>query len=246
MPNRLIGGAIASERVLVLPAIIGIAGRMCTGKTTLANRLAAQDSRYKVKHISDGVVTGAARALKRTPTHIRAHKSVYRGPLQGYANRMREAYGGAYFVRMMLDKVVAKGGGMIIVDDVRTVADVDTLRAAGASVHIIRLTAPIDVIRDRYYRLYGVYPTVDELNDVTELALEPHILAGAGVSLTFDHVIDTREPVEQVEAWARVMMQGRRFDYAPMDTVSEEPRGNSDLSLIYAQYAASLGGRDGE
>jgi len=151
--------------------IVGISGKMCAGKTTLAKYLCKRfgdaATIYPFAFELKSIVDDIARRLKlsgfdkRTP-HGRAF-------LQWFGQRMRAVYSDiwiepvARFADSNRDKIV-------IVDDVRFVNEALFVKSRRGV--LIRVEAPEDVRIERFVTTYGWIPDSSVLNDVSEVDLD--------------------------------------------------------------------------
>lgn len=212
----LLAGVKDVRNMFTFNVIVGIAGRICTGKDTLANHLLVRDGRYKIQHISNDIIRAASRDLGIPVAKLRAKKGDCRSVLQEYSRAVREEKGGTYFVQRMIDRSHGYRQTHIIVADIRTVDDLNTLWGAGARTFMIRLQAQDEVRRQRYFALYGEWPDPEIWEHETEVALEPKTLADQHISLEWDMVLDTSANTpHDLAQWVANAMHVRDYDFEP-------------------------------
>lgn len=158
-----------------METIVGIAGMMRTGKTSLA-RMIRDEYGGRIDSFADALRQELAEALfpgdleaiaRMRYDEIEARdKSLVRPLLQTWG-RFRRAQDIHYWVRRMHHKWIDSGdlkenGGLLIIDDVRHQNEVNWILEKGG--FIIRLTADVPTLVER-----GAQP--DRLSDVSETAL---------------------------------------------------------------------------
>ena len=119
--------------------IILLSGSVCSGKTTLCNKLVER-------------FAFSALRTKEILSKLSPKTESERGAMQAFGQRLdRKTKGG--WVRDALTRFATQQGGdvTVIVDAVRIVEQVELIRQAfGTSVFHIHLTAPLEVLRERY------------------------------------------------------------------------------------------------
>lgn len=151
---------------------IGISGKMCSGKTTLAEYISASMG-YPKKALADALKKDVKNALKHHGLDVRndemftRYKDRIRPILQQWGVLFRFFNGEDYWI----ERLFYKHEGPMVVDDVRFPNEVEGLRKRGFL--IIRMICPEDVRLDRIARLYPQTKTND-LKHESETALDDY------------------------------------------------------------------------
>jgi len=129
------------DKVTMKPCILGIAGKMRSGKTTLANHLV---NRFGFKRISFGtevkreVARGMGMSLVALEALEETNKEDMRIVYQAWGEMRRELSGDSYWIA----KVIEQFGHheRIIIDDVRYPNELSAIRKAGGHVGVLEIT----------------------------------------------------------------------------------------------------------
>lgn len=150
--------------------IIGISGRMRSGKTTLAERLREHFDKSQIYSFADAVkreVAGAicsdAEMRKRWDEILSEDKEQLRALLQGWGNTKRLLYGEDYWLKKTFEAIDLCGYDVVIIDDVRYLNEMLAVQNRGIC---LRLECEGRILIER-----GA--TRDGLNHPSETELRP-------------------------------------------------------------------------
>jgi hypothetical protein len=181
-----------------LESIVGVSGKFCSGKDTLAIQLVERGlgERRALADLLKGDVYDLLRrrlsivSLDEKVGWVNANKKSLRTLLQEYGAACREMYGEDYWVERLQGYCSDNGIRRIVVPDVRYPNEVRGLCAISEHFYCVRLTAPEAVLDGRYRKVYGVEPSLSQKGHHSETALDNTELTnipGEG----FDIIIDT-------------------------------------------------------
>lgn len=151
---------------------IGISGKMCSGKTTLAKYI-SETRGYPVVSLATALKEDVKGALKKAGLAVRKdqmftkHKAQIRPMLQLWGELFRYFNGENWWV----DRLFTDNDPPFVVDDVRYQNEVEGLRERGFL--IIRLAVPRDVQLARIERLYPL-ARMSDLTHASETALDSY------------------------------------------------------------------------
>lgn len=151
---------------------VAIVGRFCAGKTTLAQELEEYgfvrvSMAANLKSIIATVYGTLDKSVKvdvTTQTGTKQSLSV-REVLQRVGQSVKQV-DRDFWLRWFLEDTAIMSGQNLVMDDMRLLFEAESLRARGWV--IVRLETPEEVRLERHLRLYGRYPTEEELSHQTE------------------------------------------------------------------------------
>lgn len=123
------------------PCIIGIAGKMRSGKTTLANHLV---KRFGFKRLSFGkevkreVARGMGMSLAALEAMEKTNKEDMRIVYQAWGEMRRKISGQGYWVTKVVEQF--NSYDKIVIDDVRYPNELSAIRKAGGHVGVLEIT----------------------------------------------------------------------------------------------------------
>lgn len=157
-------------------AVVAISGRVCAGKTTLAKGLA---------------ITPRLARLSTRAVLIEAADSADRRGLQRAGEVLDAATGGKWVADAVRKWASSAIDSAVAVDAVRIAGQIGALRNEWPVVHI-HLTAPVDVLADRYYGRRLKDPDI-ELPSYADVASDPTEAEVETLSGLADLTVDTSE-----------------------------------------------------
>lgn len=184
---------------------IGIAGKIASGKTTLAHTISGVWGIPVIplaKALKDDVTEAlsAAGLACAVQDIVPQYKREMRGLLQDWGLLFRKLNGEDYWVKRML---AAAGKKPCIVDDVRFVNEFDSLRKHGFLLVRLEIAAPTQEAR-----LHELYPDtpMSQLQHVSETDLDGHLSM-------FDIVIDSNT-VRNHRTVPAFFKHARRYEFS--------------------------------
>jgi len=216
---------------------IAISGKFCSGKDSLANELIALDERYRRISLADALKQDICDLCCVPLATLNANKHIYRGLLQAYGVVMRDVWGDDYWVDRLFDDARAAGNEHLIIADVRFPSEVLGIKGflGEENTHLIRLTAPIEVLVERYKEIYGTEPTEEQLRHSSETALDDYVAPG----VSFHQYL--RSDLGSPKLLARIVadtLASKGFDFGPAPVVQE--------AVVLEAYKGTDGGQDAD
>jgi dephospho-CoA kinase len=183
--------------------IIGITGTDGAGKGSVVEYLVAQHNfvHYSARALLEAELAGRGIAPDRAQLRL-------------IANELRATYGHSFIVDKALERKQADGAKQCVVESIRALAEVDTLKAAGG--WLLAIDAPIEV---RYERIRGRGSASDHLSFETFRAQEeiemndpdPSGMQKAAVMQAADHTIENATSITElhtlVESWLNSVLE---------------------------------------
>jgi hypothetical protein len=165
--------------------LIGLSGKFCSGKSTVAS--------YLVKHYGFEQRSFAAK-LYEICTDLFGMTGKDRTLLQDVGMKLREIDRDVW-VRYVLHSLT--GHENVVITDVRYSNEYQAIRQISHSV-LIRLECPADVRMDRHQKLYGDLPTGKQIYHRSETDLD---------TFDFDRCIDTNQGLQMLHNDIDSMME---------------------------------------
>jgi dephospho-CoA kinase len=151
---------------------VAIVGRFCSGKTTLANVL-VDEYGFKKVSMADNMknivreVYGTLDKNEMVQVTLRDGNIVRRSireVLQTLGEAVKDADRDIWLKWFEADLMFVRGP--FVMDDMRLLFEAEALRETGWV--IVALNCPEPVRMERYFKVYGKYPTMAEMNHKTE------------------------------------------------------------------------------
>lgn len=176
---------------------IALAGKMCSGKTTVARLYAnTMEEVYGVRPHRIDMVGPFKEALAfkngLTVDDIEMKKHLWREELQRVAENYRKRYGEKAFCQLALED--ARKHRFNYTDNLRTLDQAAEFDNAGWLLVGIDCDESLRI--ERYRKLYGVEPSTDEQEHESEVGVEAIFRAGIPVFTN-----DTMESAELIALW---------------------------------------------
>lgn len=154
--------------------IIGISGKICSGKTTLANAIVEADPRYIRHGIGEEIRVELCEKLGLSREHMDAHKEDYVDLLQAYGNLMRRIDNPNYWVGRLLDWIQRTDSRFVIVDDMRFPNEVEMFGYHSNWFTSIRLEIDEELQARRYWERYRKELSREQRDHISETALDDY------------------------------------------------------------------------
>lgn len=174
--------------------IVGISGKLTSGKTTLANALIAAEPSFVRCALADALKDDVAEMCEVTRGYLNEHKGEFREILQVYGVLMRSLHGEDYWVRRLEDAIWDNGYTHVIVDDVRFPNELAGVRKMGRAL-TVRLNITDSEQARRFHATYGAAPSPEKLAHISETALDNRL---ADFDLNIDAEMPTARQVRVV------------------------------------------------
>ena len=138
--------------------VIGIGGRIASGKTTTAkiieDRLKFNVMRMSLSDVLKDLLSGNTEHYKTKIDIEWEDKEPNRENLIEFGKKLKQKYGDGILMRLALEKAISSGFGVVIIDGVRTLCEAQYILRPNVGVNIkgklLYITAPSKV---RYERL---------------------------------------------------------------------------------------------
>ncbi len=127
--------------------IIGISGKKCSGKTTLAKVIAELKSDTVIINFADALKEEVAEACKVTVEHIESNKKDFRTILQWYGTDFRRKQDNEYWLKRWMNKCLKTipEPKLVIAADVRFKNEADLIKQIGGIViRVNRVSTVVD------------------------------------------------------------------------------------------------------
>lgn len=158
--------------------ILAVSGKLCSGKSTLAQAIVAREPLLTRHNLADALKDRIAWICGVDRTYIDAHKAMFRPIMQYYGTDiMRAIHGDDYWVNLLvadLQGIDEQNDVYAIVDDARFPNEQEGLRNAATRFHSVRLIVTPEEQYERYLNVNGEPPTDEILTHPSETACDEY------------------------------------------------------------------------
>jgi dephospho-CoA kinase len=174
-----------------LPPFIGLLGRFCSGKGTVAKFLVEKFG-YVEAAWSDALYEEVANSEGVTVEFMKANKAQYRSKLQEVGDGRRNQYGENYWINKFRERTAHLP--LVVESGTRYPNEVEYGYHKGS---VWYLDVPLRVCIERYEKLYGVLPTAAQIAHPSEDNIER--LGRSAFVDTLEADCTLRELTERIE-----------------------------------------------
>lgn len=148
---------------------IAISGKICSGKTTLAEAIKEIDNRFKICPVAYSIKQAVYNAVEGVEND---NKDEFRKAYQVIGGLGRKLHGSKFWVNRLMRYAQMNGNKFIIVDDVRLPEEVEVITAMSDENFTIRLNISEAAQQGFHIAKYHTPLSQEKRMDYTETALD--------------------------------------------------------------------------